>query len=63
MWFIPTNLETILFDQLASHEITIVNSEKSQMKKGTEGEAKKHQEKKGLKGGGGGQLKFCLGEF
>ena len=24
------------------------------MKKGTEGEAKKHQEKKGLKGGGGG---------
>ena len=33
------------------------------MKKGTEGEAKKHQEKKGLKGGGGGHLKFWLGEF
>lgn len=44
MWFIPTNLETILFDQLASHEITTVNSEKSKMKKGTAGEAKKHQE-------------------
>lgn len=44
MWFIPTNLETILFDQLASHEITTVNSEKSKMKKGTAGEAKQHQE-------------------
>ena len=32
------------------------------MKKGTEGEAKKHQEKKGLKGGGGGGcLKLFLG--
>ena len=31
------------------------------MKKGTEGEAKKHQEKKGLKGGGGGAIEILLG--
>ena len=33
------------------------------MKKGTEGEAKKHQEKKGLKGGGrgGGSIESLLG--